>query len=88
MPFLLLIATMIGGSIFLVVTRAASLRSERRLDSLLSREAMFLLNNLVLVSLCFVVFWGTFFPLIAEALTGRSATSGRRCTSSSSSRWC
>src|SRR5919108_649075 len=39
-----------------------------RLTSLLSREAVFLLNNLVLVALCFVVFWGTFFPLITEAL--------------------
>jgi cytochrome c-type biogenesis protein CcmF len=67
-PFLVLIALMIGGSIALVASRSASLRSEHRLDSLLSREAAFLLNNLVLVALCFVVFWGTFFPLITEAL--------------------
>ena len=40
---------MIAGSIVLVVTRARQLRSEHRLDSLLSREAVFLLNNLVLV---------------------------------------
>ena len=52
------------------------LRSEHRLDSLLSREAVFLLNNLVLVGLCFVIFWGTFFPLISEAVTGDKA-SGR-----------
>ncbi len=75
-PFLLLIATMIGGSIVLVASRAESLRSEHRLDSLLSREAAFLLNNLVLVALCFVVFWGTFFPLISEALTGEEASVG------------
>ena len=62
---------MIAGSIALVASRAESLRSEHRLDSLLSREAMFLLNNLVLVALCFVVFWGTFFPLISEARHGR-----------------
>jgi len=67
-PFLALIGTMIAGSIALVASRADSLRSEHRLDSLLSREAAFLLNNLVLVALCFVVFWGTFFPLITEAL--------------------
>ena len=67
-PFLVLIVTMIGGSIALVAARSASLRSEHRLDSLLSREAAFLLNNVVLVALCFVVFWGTFFPLITEAL--------------------
>src|SRR4051812_26649986 len=75
-PFLLLIGTMVAGSIVLVVTRADSLRSQHRLDSLLSREAVFLLNNLVLVALCFVVFWGTFFPLISEAVTGRQASVG------------
>src|SRR5206468_3254289 len=45
-------------------------------DSLLSREAMFLGNNLVLVGMCFVVFWGTFFPLISEAVTGNKASVG------------
>ncbi|HEV2775585.1 MAG TPA: cytochrome c-type biogenesis CcmF C-terminal domain-containing protein, partial [Solirubrobacteraceae bacterium] len=68
--FVILIAIMIGGSIALVVWRREALRSENRLDSLLSREAIFLLNNLVLVAMAFVVFWGTFWPLIAEALTG------------------
>src|SRR4051812_37167580 len=75
-PFVLLIATMAAGSIGLVVYRRASLRSEHRLDSLFSRESVFLLNNLVLVGLCFVVFWGTFFPLISEALTGDKASVG------------
>src|SRR5215203_3013955 len=75
-PFLALIVVMIAGSIALVASRAESLRSEHRLDSLLSREAAFLLNNLVLVALCFVVFWGTFFPLISEAFTGTEASVG------------
>ncbi len=75
-PFLALIGVMIAGSIALVVSRAESLRSDHRLDSLLSREAAFLLNNLVLVALCFVVFWGTFFPLISEAVTGEEASVG------------
>ena len=75
-PFLTLIGVMIAGSIALVVSRAESLRSDHRLDSLLSREAAFLLNNLVLVALCFVVFWGTFFPLISEAVTGEEASVG------------
>ena len=69
-PFVVLIGTMIAGSIGLVVWRREALRSENRLDSMLSREAIFLANNLVLVGLAFVVFWGTFWPLIAEALTG------------------
>ena len=75
-PFLALITLMIVGSIALVVSRLPMLRSEHRLDSLLSREAVFLLNNLVLVALCFVIFWGTFFPLISEAITGRAASVG------------
>jgi cytochrome c-type biogenesis protein CcmF len=75
-PFLLLIGAMIALSIVLVVTRAPILRSEHRLDSLLSREAIFLLNNLVLVGLCFVIFWGTFFPLISEAVTGTQSAVG------------
>src|SRR3712207_6423845 len=73
---LCLIVVMLAGSVALVSARAADLRSEHRLDSLLSREAVFLLNNLVLVALCFVVFWGTFFPLIAEAVTGQKASVG------------
>jgi cytochrome c-type biogenesis protein CcmF len=67
---------MVAGSIALVTSRAKDLQSEHRLDSLLSREAVFLLNNLVLVALTFVIFWGTFFPLISEAVTGRQASVG------------
>lgn len=75
-PFLVLIASMIAVSVGLVLARVKDLRSDHRLDSLLSREAIFLLNNLLLVGLCFVVFWGTFFPLISEAVTGRAASVG------------
>jgi cytochrome c-type biogenesis protein CcmF len=75
-PFVILIAGMIGGSIYLVVSRRDMLRSEHRLDSLLSRESIFLANNLVLVGLCFVIFWGTYFPLISEAVTGQEASVG------------
>jgi cytochrome c-type biogenesis protein CcmF len=75
-PFLVLISVLIAGSIYLVVTRRDMLRSEHRLDSLLSRESIFLANNVVLVGLCFVIFWGTYFPLISEALTGQSSSVG------------
>ena len=75
-PFLVFIAVVLFGSVALVLSRLDSLRSEARLDSLLSRESVFLLNNVVLVALCFVVFWGTFFPLISEALTGDESTLG------------
>src|SRR4029077_761428 len=42
----------------------------------LSREGAFLLKNLVLVALAFVIWWGTFFPLISEALSGKKASVG------------
>jgi cytochrome c-type biogenesis protein CcmF len=74
--FLVFIGLVIVGSAALVIWRLPDLKSEARLDSLLSREAFFLLNNLVLVGLCLVIFWGTFFPLISEALTGTEASVG------------
>ncbi|WCB93033.1 Cytochrome c-type biogenesis protein CcmF [Baekduia alba] len=75
-PFVILIGVMIAGSVALVVSRRDVLRTEHKLDSLLSREAMFLGNNLVLVGMAFVVFWGTFFPLISEAMTGQKQSLG------------
>src|SRR5271165_4471891 len=75
-PFVVLIAVLIAASIYLVVSRRDMLRSEHRLDSLLSRESMFLANNVVLVALCFVILWGTYFPLISEALTGQTQSVG------------
>jgi cytochrome c-type biogenesis protein CcmF len=68
--FLILLAVMILGSIGLVTWRRDMLRSENRIDSLLSREAIFLVGNVVLVLLVVVIVWGTFFPLIGELLTG------------------
>jgi cytochrome c-type biogenesis protein CcmF len=74
--FLVFIAVVIVGSTALVISRLDDLRSEAKLDSLMSREAFFLVNNLVLVGLCVVIFWGTFFPLISEALSGEEASVG------------
>lgn len=75
--FTALIVAMIAGSVYLVITRRGNaLKSESRLDSLLSRESAFLGNNLVLVAIAFVVLWGTFFPLISEALTGQKEAVG------------
>jgi cytochrome c-type biogenesis protein CcmF len=73
---LVFIACVIALSAGLIIARLPDLRSQARLDSLLSREAFFLLNNLVLVGLCLVIMWGTFFPLISEAITGTEATVG------------
>ena len=73
-PILALIAIVILGSTALIISRLSDLRAERRIDSMASREAIFLVNNLLLVLLVFIVFLGTFFPLIAEAFTGEKAT--------------
>jgi cytochrome c-type biogenesis protein CcmF len=75
-PFVCLLAVMICGSLGLVINRRAGLRSEHRIDSLLSREAMFLFQNLILVALVFVIFWITLFPLISEAITGTKISVG------------
>jgi cytochrome c-type biogenesis protein CcmF len=75
-PFLGFIALLLVASVALVVTRLDDLRSTGRIDGLISRETAFLLNNLVLVGLCFMIFWGTFFPLISEAVTGTKASVG------------
>ena len=74
--FLVFIGLVIALSATLIISRLPYLRSEAKLDSLLSREAFFLLNNLVLVGLCLVIMWGTFFPLISEAITGTEASVG------------
>ena len=73
---MLLIAAMVSAAIGLVVWRREALRSEDQLDSLLSREAVFLFQNLVLVAMVFVIFWVTFFPLISEAVTGTKVSVG------------
>ncbi|WP_196189320.1 cytochrome c-type biogenesis CcmF C-terminal domain-containing protein [Conexibacter sp. W3-3-2] len=75
-PFLVLIAVVMGASVWLIAWRRPLLRSDHRLDGLLSREMVFLLNNVLLVGLAFVVFWGTFFPLISEAVTGTKSALG------------
>ncbi len=75
-PFVGLLAVMVFGAIGLVMYRRSALASENQIDSLLSREAMFLLQNLVLVAMVFVIFWITIFPLISKALTGTSVSVG------------
>jgi cytochrome c-type biogenesis protein CcmF len=49
----------------LVGTRLRDLRAPAQLDSMLSREAAFLYNNVVLVAIAFSVLWGTLFPIWA-----------------------
>ena len=50
------------------------LRSEVKLESVVSRESSFLFNNLILLASCFAVLWGTLFPVLMEAMTGEKET--------------
>ena len=52
------------------------LRSENRLESLVSRESSFLFNNLILLASCFTVLWGTLFPVLSEYVQGSKVTMG------------
>ena len=54
--------------------RYGSLKSARTLESSLSREAAFLLNNLLLLGIAFVTLWGVVFPLISELTKGETVT--------------
>jgi len=64
------------GTLYLIFDRNSYLKSERRLDSVLSRESAFLFNNFILVVSCFAVFWGTMFPVLSEAIRGSKITVG------------
>jgi cytochrome c-type biogenesis protein CcmF len=72
-PLLFLIGIVAIGSTVLIASRRESLQSERRLDSLLSRESVFLINNILLVSLAVIILFGTFFPLISDLVGDKSS---------------
>ena len=52
------------------------IRSARPLESSLSREAAFLVNNLLLLGIAFVTLWGVVYPLVSEAFSGFTVTVG------------
>ncbi len=52
------------------------LKTENRLESIVSRESSFLFNNLILLAACFTVLWGTLFPVLSEYVQGSKATVG------------
>ncbi|MCZ2120875.1 MAG: heme lyase CcmF/NrfE family subunit [Anaerolineales bacterium] len=63
-------------SIALLIKRWPDLQAETEMKSMLSREALFLLNNLIFISILVVCFWGVMFPLISELFTGQKVTVG------------
>jgi cytochrome c-type biogenesis protein CcmF len=76
-PFFIgFLAAMLALAFGLLFWRLPLLRSRNELDSMVSRESAFLLNNLILVGIAFAVFWGTVFPVISEAVRGIKITVG------------
>jgi cytochrome c-type biogenesis protein CcmF len=63
-------------SIGLFVFRLPQLRPEQEMESIVSREGSFLINNLLLVAITFATFWGTIFPLISQTFRNQQMTVG------------
>ena len=74
--FLIFLAIILLGSVLLLGTRAHLLEPDGAFRSPLSRDATFVLNNLLFASFTFTVLVGTTFPLVKEALTGEKLTVG------------
>jgi cytochrome c-type biogenesis protein CcmF len=70
------IALTLTVSVGLLIYRWKDLRAEASLQSVLSRESLFLVNNLLFVGIFIVCFWGVNFPLISELVTGQKVTVG------------
>ncbi|MBA2537972.1 MAG: heme lyase CcmF/NrfE family subunit [Actinobacteria bacterium] len=74
--FLGFITVVVTASIVLILVRLPLLRSRTRLESLVSREAAFLYNNLFLVAFALTVLWGVLYPILSEAVRGVAVTVG------------
>ena len=65
-----------GITVYLVGTRLHDLEAKVELESMVSREAAFLYNNLLLCGIAFAVLWGTVFPILSEWARGTKITVG------------
>lgn len=74
--FLAFMGSIFVAAVVLILYRMPRLKSENQIESFLSREAAFLLNNLVLLGAAFAILWGTMFPLVSEAFTGEQISVG------------
>ena len=68
--FLTFIGVTLFGSLGLLYYRSEDLKGEAEMESFISRESTFLLNNLLLVGATFAIFVGTIFPVISEVVRG------------------
>src|SRR6266545_2941411 len=65
-----------AASFGLYATRLPLLEAEGKLESMVSREASFLFNNLLFIGIAFSVLWGTLFPILSELVQGTKVTVG------------
>jgi cytochrome c-type biogenesis protein CcmF len=70
--FLGFIALVTAFSVALIYLRLPLLRAKTKLESLVSREATFLYNNLLLVALALTILWGVVYPLLTQAVNGET----------------
>ena len=75
--FLVFLGVAIAITAYLVTTRLRDLEARAHLESMVSREAAFLYNNVALVGIAFSVLWGTLFPILSEAVKGEKITVGQ-----------
>jgi cytochrome c-type biogenesis protein CcmF len=68
--FTTFLLTAVALTAFAIIKNLPYLKSEVKLESVVSRESSFLFNNLILLASCFAVLWGTLFPVLMEAVTG------------------
>jgi cytochrome c-type biogenesis protein CcmF len=74
--FAVFLAIIVFFSLTLLFLRLDYLKSENRLDSVVSRESGFLFNNWILLAAVFAVLWGTIFPIISKAIENETVTVG------------
>jgi len=74
--FVVFMGIVLAVCIFTYILQRSHLKSEQQVESLVSRESSFLFNNLVLLTACFVILWGTLFPVLSEYIVGNKVTVG------------
>jgi len=74
--FIVFMGIVLAVCIFTYLMQHSHLKTEHHLESLVSRESSFLFNNLVLLTACFVILWGTLFPILSEYVEGSKVTVG------------
>jgi cytochrome c-type biogenesis protein CcmF len=74
--FVVFMGIVLAVCIFTYILQRSHLKSDHHLESLVSRESSFLFNNLVLLAACFVILWGTLFPILSEYVVGNKVTVG------------